>query len=96
MTHAIAAADKALLRRFYKEVYVDWDMDLIVEFLSSQFTSHDWPEGFPAGPQGFRNYYSAIRSALPDARYEVDGAINVGFTVVGCQGSKLKWALGRR
>lgn len=31
--------------------------------------------GGTLGPQGFRDFYSAIRSALPDARYEVDDLI---------------------
>jgi predicted ester cyclase len=70
-----AVANKALLRRFYKEVYVDWDMASADQVLSPQFTSHDWPQGGPTGPQAFRGYYSALRSAVPDARYEVDDLI---------------------
>jgi predicted ester cyclase len=81
MTEKIAAANKALLRRFYKEVYADWGMALVDEVLSPRFTSHDWPEG-AAGPQVFRKYYEAIRSAVPDARYEVDDLIAEGDRVV--------------
>ena len=82
MTDDIAAANKELVRRFYKEVYVDWKMALVDEVVSPRFTSHDWPEDGPTGPQGFRNYYSAIRSALPDARYAVDDLIAEGDRVV--------------
>src|SRR5919205_3008505 len=82
MTDDIAAANKALLRRFYKEVYVDWDMALVDEVVSPRFTSHDWPTGGPTGPQAFRNYYSDIRAAVPDARYEVDDLIAEGDRVV--------------
>lgn len=74
MADAIAAANKELVRRFYKEVYVDWNMALADKVVSPQFTSHDWPEG-ATGPQAFRDYYAAIRSAVPDARYEVDDLI---------------------
>ena len=81
MTDDIAAANKELLRRFYKEVYVDWNMSLVDEVVSSQFVSHDWSEGL-AGPQAFRDYYSALRSAVPDARYEVDDLIAEGDRVV--------------
>jgi predicted ester cyclase len=81
MTEQIAAQNKALLRRFYEEVYADWDMALVDEVLSPRFTSHDWPEG-SAGPQAFRNYYEALRSAVPDARYEVDDLIAEGDRVV--------------
>jgi predicted ester cyclase len=50
--------------------------------VSPRFTSHDWPEGSPTGPQGFAAFYSAIRTALPDARYEVDDMIAEGDKVV--------------
>lgn len=82
MTDTLAAANKELLRRFYKEVYVDWNMDRADEVLSPRFMSHDWPEGGPTGPKAFRNYYSAIRSAIPDARYEVDDLVAEGDKVV--------------
>lgn len=77
-----AAANKELLRRFYREVYVDWNMAFADEVLSPRFTSHDWPDGGPSGPQAFRDYYAAIRSAVPDARYVVDDLIAEGDRVV--------------
>jgi predicted ester cyclase len=82
MTHEGVAANKELLRRFYREVYVDWNMQHADEVVSPQFTSHDWPDGGPTGPRAFREYYSAIRSAIPDARYEVDDLIAEGDRVV--------------
>ena len=77
-----AVANKGLLRRFYKDVYVDWNMALADQILSPQFTSHDWPEGGPTGSQAFRGYYSALRSAVPDARYEVDDLVAENDKVV--------------
>jgi predicted ester cyclase len=82
MTDEIVTANKELVRRLYKEIYVDWNMVLVDELVSPQFISHDWPKGSPTGPEGFRNFYSAIRSALPDARYEVDDLIAEGDKVV--------------
>jgi predicted ester cyclase len=81
MSDETAAANKALVRRFYKEVYVDWNMAFADQVVSPQFTSHDWPEG-ATGPKAFRDYYAAIRSAVPDARYEVDDLIAEGDRVV--------------
>jgi predicted ester cyclase len=75
MTTEITAANKALVRSFYKEVFANWNLTLVDKVVSPRFTSHDWPEGGPTGPQAFRNYYSAIRSAVPDGRYEVDDLI---------------------
>jgi steroid delta-isomerase-like uncharacterized protein len=82
MSDLIAAANKQLVRRFYKEVYAEWSMTLVDEVVSPRFISHDWPEGGPVGPQGFRNFYAAIRTALPDARYAVDDLIAEGDRVV--------------
>jgi steroid delta-isomerase-like uncharacterized protein len=82
MTDEIVNANKELVRRFYKEVYGDWNMALVDEVVSPRFISHDWPKGSPTGPQGFRDFYSAIRSALPDARYEVDDLIAADDKVI--------------
>ena len=82
MSDDIAAANKKLVRRFYKEVYGHWNMTMVNEVVSPRFTSHDWPEGIPMGPEGFRTFYSAIRTALPDARYEVDDLISESDKVV--------------
>jgi steroid delta-isomerase-like uncharacterized protein len=81
MTDDIAVANKRLVRRFYHEVYGAWNMALVDEVVSPKFTSHDWPAGSPTGPGGFRVFYSAIRAALPDARYEVDDVISEGDKV---------------
>ncbi|HEY7161661.1 MAG TPA: ester cyclase [Acidobacteriota bacterium] len=81
MANEIAGTNKEFVRKFYKEVFVDWNMALIDEVVSPQFRSHDWPEG-QTGPQAFRNFYSAIRSAVPDGIYEVDDLIAEGDKVV--------------
>ena len=54
MTDVITAENKALVRRFYKEVYVDGNMGLADQVVSPQFTSHDWPEHGPTGPKAPR------------------------------------------
>jgi predicted ester cyclase len=82
MTEDNTTANKALVRRFYKEVYGDWNMALVDQIVSPRFISHDWPEGGPTGPKAFRDYYAAIRSAVPDARYVVDDLIAEGDRVV--------------
>jgi predicted ester cyclase len=82
MTNDLAAANKELVRRFYKEVYGAWNMALVDEVVSPRFVSHDWPKAGPTGPQAFRDYYSAIRLAVPDARYVVDDLIAEGDRVV--------------
>jgi len=82
MTDQVASVNKGLVRRFYKEVFVDWNMASVDDVVSPRFISHDWPKGGPAGPQAFRNFYAAIRRAVPDARYEIDDLIGEGDRVV--------------
>jgi len=82
MSDKIAAANKEIVRRFYKDVYVDWNMAVADAVLSPRFVSHDWPQDGPTGPRAFRDYYSAIRSAVPDAHYVVDDLIAEGDKVV--------------
>jgi predicted ester cyclase len=83
MTDTITADNKGIIQRLYKEILVDWNMSLADEFVAPEFTSHDWPEGSPTGPEAFQNYYSnIIRSVLPDARYEVDDLIAEADKVV--------------
>jgi|SRR3954464_4221249 steroid delta-isomerase-like uncharacterized protein len=82
MTNDMTAPNKELVLRFYKEVYGDWNMALVDAAVSPRFVSHDWPEGGPTGPQAFRDYYSAIRSAVPDAHYVVDDVIAESDRVV--------------
>lgn len=78
----VAAANKELVRRFYQEVFVDWNLALVDEVVSPEFRSHDWPEGGPTGPQAFRDFYAQVRSAFPDTYYEVDDLIASGDKVV--------------
>jgi hypothetical protein len=72
MTDQRFTTNKELLRCFYREVYVDWNMAVADEVLSPSFTSHDWPQHGPKGPQAFREYYAAFQAIVPDARYEID------------------------
>jgi predicted ester cyclase len=67
--------NKELLRRFYDEVYVQWNMNFADEVLSPRFISHDWPQDTSGGPRAFRAYYATFLKAVPDARYEVDDMV---------------------
>lgn len=67
--------NKALVRQFYRDVLGEWNFSSVKEVVSPAFWSHDWTEGTPTGPRSFIHFYSAIRTALPDARYDVDDVI---------------------
>jgi predicted ester cyclase len=77
----IPIKNKELLKRFYNEVYVDWNMETADEMLSPNFVSHDWPENIGKGPKAFRNYYTVFNKAVPDAKYEVKDILADGDRV---------------
>ena len=77
-----ALANKALLERFYSDVFVDWDRQLVDELLSLEFRSHDWPEDARTGPDGFWDFYDRVLASFPDTRYVVDDLIAEADKVV--------------
>jgi NAD(P)-dependent dehydrogenase (short-subunit alcohol dehydrogenase family)/predicted ester cyclase len=79
---AEAGRNEALLRGVYQRLFVDWDLGYADEVLAPDFWSHDWPDGFRAGPDGFRDFYAGVRASAPDARYEVDDVVAAGDRVV--------------
>ncbi|HSG59368.1 MAG TPA: ester cyclase [Woeseiaceae bacterium] len=72
---ATAAANKALVERFYEDVFVDWDRDLVDELLAPDFRSHDWSADARTGPDGFWDFYNGVLAAFPDTRYVLDDLI---------------------
>lgn len=74
-TNNITDKNKALILKLYSDVLVNWNMSLVDELVAENFISHDWPKGTPAGPQGFKAFYSKIKAILPDGRYQPDDII---------------------
>jgi predicted ester cyclase len=73
--------NKALLRRLYDEVFVNWNLDVVDELIAPEFVGHEMPPGTPPGPAGFKQFYGWLRSAFPDLRYTVDDMIAEGDRV---------------
>jgi predicted ester cyclase len=83
MNNEITTINKEVIKRLYKDVLSDWNMDLVDEFVAPPFRSHDMPANSPTGPKAFRDFYSdTILSVLPDARYEMDDLVAEGDKVV--------------
>ena len=79
---ATAAANKALVERFYKDVFIDWDRELVAKLLSPGFRSHDWRADARTGPDGFWDFYDGVLRSFPDTRYVVDDLVAEGDRVV--------------
>jgi predicted ester cyclase len=82
MLEDTAGRNKELVRHFYDEVFVEWNMALVDEVVSPGFRSHDWRPEHASGPKGFRDFYEGVRASFPDTRYVVDDLIAEGDRVV--------------
>jgi steroid delta-isomerase-like uncharacterized protein len=75
--------NKALVRRFFEEVWNKGNMSVIDEIIDSDFVQHDPtdPEEM-RGPEGVRQFVQTNRSAFPDFRITVEDQVAEGDKVV--------------
>jgi steroid delta-isomerase-like uncharacterized protein len=81
----MAADDnKALIRRFYADVWDGTNYDVADEVFTDDNVRHD-PRGGepPGGPEGQKQIAAAFRQAFPDLRFVVDMLVAEGDVVVG-------------
>jgi steroid delta-isomerase-like uncharacterized protein len=74
--------DKAIIRRFSKEVWNEGNMEVFKEVFASNFVYHD-----PAAPKAnsledYRQFVSRIRTTWPDMHYTIEDMIAEGDKVV--------------
>jgi steroid delta-isomerase-like uncharacterized protein len=76
--------NKALVRRFYEEVWDRGNSDFAFEVFAEDYVRHDLrpTEALP-GPEGQKRIADDFRSAFPDLRVMVDLVIGEGDFVVG-------------
>ena len=66
-------ANKALVRRFYEEVWAKGNLDVADEVFADDYERHDLRPGDPTpGPDGQKEIAAAFRAAFPDLTWEVD------------------------
>ncbi len=74
--------NKAVLRRFYEEVFNEGNLDAINEIISPNFTSHTSPPGISPDREGVKQFVIAYRSAFPDIQVHVEDQVAEGDKVV--------------
>jgi steroid delta-isomerase-like uncharacterized protein len=76
--------NKALVRRFYDEVWARGNLDVADEVFADEYVRHDFRGGKPeAGPEGQKRIAGDFRAAFPDLRWQVDFLVGEGDMVVG-------------
>jgi steroid delta-isomerase-like uncharacterized protein len=79
-----AAENKALVRRFYEEVWDKGNLEVCDEVFADDYLRHDLRPTEPApGPEGQKQIAADFRSAFPDLRVEVDILVAEDDYVVG-------------
>jgi steroid delta-isomerase-like uncharacterized protein len=79
-----AEANKALVRRFYEEVWVRGNLDAADEVFADDYVRHDLraTEAVP-GPDGQKRIAADFRAAFPDLSFTVDLLLAEGDLVAG-------------
>jgi steroid delta-isomerase-like uncharacterized protein len=81
---AMSEENKALVRRYFEEIWDKGNLDLIDELFTTDFVRHGptATEGEVRGPEGFKGLVSTYRTALPDLRVPIEDLIAEGDRVV--------------
>jgi steroid delta-isomerase-like uncharacterized protein len=73
------ADHKALMRRFYDEVFSKGDVDLVDELATDDLVDHEeGPPGTPEGREGVKAFVTVFREAFPDLKTEVHEMVEEG------------------
>jgi steroid delta-isomerase-like uncharacterized protein len=79
-----ADANKALVRRFYEEVWARGNLDVADGLFADDYVRHDFRGGEPeAGAEGQKRIAAAFRAAFPDLAWDVDFILADGDFVAG-------------
>ena len=74
--------NKALIRRFFKEVWNEKNLDAIDELVAADQVDHDRPPGLPPGREGAKAFIGAYLNAFPDVKITIEDMIAKGDKVV--------------
>ena len=75
--------NKALLRRFYEELWSNGNLEAIPELVAEDFVDHHALPGAPPGREGLAELVVTWRTAFPDMRETCEDLISEGEKVVG-------------
>jgi len=81
--YGLGDQNRALVRRYYEEVWNEVKSELIDELFTSDYVNHDpmHPE-VPPGPAGAREIVNHYRDAFPDSRFRIEEMISEDDRVV--------------
>jgi steroid delta-isomerase-like uncharacterized protein len=85
----VSEENKALVRRFYEEVWNQGNLDAAYDVFTNNYVRHDLrPGGAPSGPEGQKLIAGMFRAAFPDVQ------LNVEFMVAEADMVVARWTMG--
>ncbi len=75
--------NKALMRRFYKELWSRGNLEAIPELVAEDFVDHQAPVGQPSGREELAGLVLMWRTGFPDMEETVENLISEGDKVTG-------------
>ena len=83
--------NKALIRRFYEEVFNQRNLAALDDFYAPDHIDHTLPPGLPVGPEGTKQAITTMLEGFPDLRISIENMIAdqdkvvIRFTTHGTQ-----------
>jgi steroid delta-isomerase-like uncharacterized protein len=74
--------NKAIVRRFYEEVFNQRNVDAIDELVHPEFTNHDPTPVASRDPESMKQFIHTMTQAFPDHHHEIEDLIAEGDKVV--------------
>ncbi len=74
--------NKALVRRWYEEVFNQGNLDVVDNYVADTIVDHSLPPGMPPGAASTRQLIAMYRNAFPDLQITVEDQISEGDQVV--------------
>ena len=77
----MSAENKAVLRRFYKDVLEKGNVSVVDQIAAHNFVDHQPAPGQGPGGEGVKQFVSSVRGGLSDMRVELEHVIAEGDLV---------------
>jgi steroid delta-isomerase-like uncharacterized protein len=74
--------NKAIVRRFFEEVYNRGNLEVADELMASDFVDHDMLPGQQSGVEGYKRSVAEQRAASSDLRFSIEDMFAEGDKVV--------------
>ncbi len=77
-----AEENKAILRRFFEEVFNDGDLSVADEIFAADYVNRNPAPGENPSLEGLKQFVTAVRGSFPDIHFTIDDQIAEGDKVV--------------